>query len=785
MRLQHRCGAMGYAAVLIAAVAAVPTAAQPVTGDVVAVGFRAPVSSGFVIREGQWIPILCELVVNGSDHFEGAVRWERPDLDGDRVAFTARPVTLTRGQGLKRVWCYAVSTREDPTTGGNDLEIVAADGAIINRLPLKPYEVISNDTVLILDISERPLALSEGLGGKGVTEGESASGVRPFYRPLMVAKMAAEELPDRAFGLEAVNIIVWDEPDPAKVSIAQLEALVDWVKGGGQLIVGLGSSWNRVRDSALGKILPVGGSDPTITVRKLDLFFQNFVAGATPATEFPTAIAIPGVKATRGLQLVNDFRPDRSLLNLVVLDSVGSGRVTVVTPPLRPLLAMPLRKEASLASLFMRELIDLTEFAPNFRRAQAEAASSVLSNVYRVYEDLIRPVEFQEAGGLLVFFAMVFVIAYILTATVATWFWLRRRNLTHLSWTFFAVVAVAGSFLSLAAVAVTRGFPRVHSVALIDVESGASQGRATCYFGYRSPFRERLTLSLPGEGNYLRPLTPARRDLGVFATPERYTAVAAGAVLEGALLRSTLKQFEGVWSGPLEGAIRTQLTLRTYGDRVEVTPDSYIRNDMPFPITGGYLLFLDPRLPGSPERAAGAKPHPFRRELAPPGLCVIALRIPELKSGAQLVNIGQAESAELERQLAAWSPDPDPSKPSTPRPDLPTLLSIQTRSTRSALGIQLAGRNIGDVEDAALLVSTRNLHLPCAGADAIDRVGTEISTVGLVDRDISHWLVYGQGVLLLFADDPGPARLHRDGQPVAARSGKSLYRVRVPIQYPK
>jgi hypothetical protein len=48
---------------------------------------------------------------------------------------------------------------------------------------------------------------------------------------------------------------------------------------------------------------------------------------------------------------------------------------------------------------------------------------------------------------------------------------------------------------------------------------------------------------------------------------------------------------------------------------------------------------------------------------------------------------------------------------------------------------------------------------------------------------VMHWLTRGQAVLLLLADSPGPASLHAAGKPLAAQEGRTLYRVRVPINY--
>src|SRR5262245_13133877 len=138
-------------AALLAFVAS-PSRAQPVTGDVATTGFRAPTNSGFVAREGQWLPVMAELMVNGSEHFQGEMRIERPDLDGDRVAYTERPVALTAGGGLTRKWCYAVVNSGDSNGSAGRLDIVGGDGSVVNHLDLKPFDLLPNDTLLILDV---------------------------------------------------------------------------------------------------------------------------------------------------------------------------------------------------------------------------------------------------------------------------------------------------------------------------------------------------------------------------------------------------------------------------------------------------------------------------------------------------------------------------------------------------------------------------------------------------------------------------------------------------------
>ena len=129
-------------------------------------------------------------------------------------------------------------------------------------------------------------------------------------------------------------------------------------------------------------------------------------------------------------------------------------------------------------------------------------------------------------------------------------------------------------------------------------------GRLACrHFGYSSPLRTSVDLSLAGAGCFLRPLSPGPAPTSWYATPQRYAATPANALLESTPLRATLKQFEGLWQGELNGAVRCELTIdRRSG---ELTAGSWLQNDLDVPIAGGYLLYTDPRLPGTPLRAAG------------------------------------------------------------------------------------------------------------------------------------------------------------------------------------
>ncbi|MGH6962136.1 MAG: hypothetical protein ACREE7_16770, partial [Dongiaceae bacterium] len=371
-----------------------------------------------------------------------------------------------------------------------------------------------------------------------------------------------------------------------------LDALKQWVRSGGQLVIGLGASGANVIKSGLAEILPLQGNETTETVRSLPRFLERM---AKPGVnEFHSPIPVVAMPPARGVPTFWDYLPGGRRGGLIVMEMVGSGRVVTVAASLRDLTSVP-PKESPDDRLLLHELFDVNPVSEAFLKSEGEKAFALPMEMMRLFDGLVRPIEFQRTGSLLAFGAVGFVVAYGLLSTIVSWFWLQKQGRAHLSWTVFAVFAVVASAVSLGLVTVASGFERVASVNLVDLQAGSSEARAACWFGYRSPTRQRVDLALAGDGNYLRALSQARANQIYYATPLRYEAVPAKALLADTPMRATLKQFEGFWQGRIDGTIRGQLVADRAADG-SLTPESWIKNELGVEIAGGYLLYLDPRL---------------------------------------------------------------------------------------------------------------------------------------------------------------------------------------------
>ncbi len=764
---------LGVLALAVGGAAAVQ--AQPVQGDVRRVGFEAAVASRFVVRQGQWFPILVELTAQGTQAYDVELRCERVDLDGDRVAYVEPHVVVTPDAGLKRVWCYAVTLKENAGRPVK-LEVIGDDGALLTELSVPPFQSISNDTQLILDISDPRVTWLTGLDRGEVSYSGLDPGNREYYRSICVASVPARDLPDRWWGLEAADVIVWDEPDPDRLSIPQLSALVEWVRNGGQLVVGIGPAWTKIQKSVLAEIMPLTGNQPAVEVPELSAFARRYAGAASEGFETPISVAV-GEPTADALVTFRD-----GPFNLITLRCVGSGRVIATAARLRDLTD----KSLAVSRDFYRQLFDLNRNEPEFK---ANESKELLYNPVLLYEPLIGQIEFRRAAGARVLAAFAFVAAYILLSTFGVWSWLKRHTLTHVSWTAFAAFAIIASLLSLGAVGLTRGVTgTVHSFSFVDLEAGSSAARATAYFGYKSNRRQLVDISLPGEGNYVRPLATGRDLSSDYATPERYDAIAGQALLARTPMRATLKQFEGVWHGHLEGSIRGALTAeRGTG---QITPQSWLQNDLDVEFVGGYLLYIDPRLEGRevgggmPDRVAGLtrsfQDKYYDSKTVPPAVNVLTVEIPRLAPGQKVTGLGAEEYAQYDPKNERWRAAGG--KPDKDQPMLGTLRHRQLEEWVASFGVRVLGRALEESDAAALLASTRDFHLHNRGVKDFTQVGDPITTAGLVDQDVTHWLTRDQAVLLLLADQPGPAQLHLNGRLKEAKEGSSIYRLRIPIQ---
>ncbi|MBL8880242.1 MAG: hypothetical protein JNG88_14080 [Phycisphaerales bacterium] len=745
-----------------------PNSSTNLDVEVVSYGIGAPLEGKYFVRSGQWVPVLVKLTLHTGSPMEVELHCESRDLDGDYVSFVERGVTLTPGsENQKRVWLYTIAQWDSkaplPTISVHDV-----NGGTIARGDITIFSSVSNDTFCVLDVSERPVTRLRSIGSDAAyAESGELGKERPYMRHTVVGRMPYADLPDRWYGLESIDALVWDEPDLSdigKFSSAQIEALKQWVAHGGTLIVGLGSTWSTVRKTPLADILPVKGDGAPVTAKRFPNFFARFTSATTQ--EFSSPIDLAVVQNHNGIPVLFDRADGVTDVSLIVEGKYGSGRVVCTAAPLRMLTNVA-------GDQFFRYLLDVQPASAELAQNERESSLQLLRGFTSLFDLLTQgKIDFRMEGARLDLGAMAFVVAYGIAATLGSWWWLRKHNLTQLSWSVFAVFAVAASALSLLFVVIARGGSRVESIELVDLDSGSGEARAYCWFGMRAGNLPAQQVALPGAANYLRPLARGNQEAGHYATPQRYTSAVDEAALINVPLRAAAKQFEGEWEGQITGSIRTQISVDRGSGQID--PASWIKNDLNSDLQGGILIYLDPR--GDAIRPFGTATDYRQRPQSIVARQALAVEIQPLKAGAQIAGLNAEQYRTIRDERMKWEQNTAANR--GPMPDLDTLFSAQQKS----IGQMTSTLTIATdpAWNAAFLLSTRNLSAHVQESD-YTQLGKPITTRGLTDCDVSHWISQDSGVLIAWSYDPGPVQLHADGRAVRARRGFTVYRVRVPI----
>ncbi|MGE3180201.1 MAG: hypothetical protein AB7N71_01110 [Phycisphaerae bacterium] len=767
---------------------------QVIETEVKRVGFPSSTMSGLITRDGQWVPIIVEMRLPGSGIFEGAIRIVSRDRDGDFVEYMRAPVLLNPEAGKKRFWAYATFDRHRLPPSGYQVDILDSQGAVIAKQDLQPFDVVRNDSAIVLDISQRQVSKLRMLEDRQAELDSLTFSSQKFTLSHVISFMSAEDLPDRWFGLESIDTIVWDLPDPQQITSNQLEAIVEWVRRGGKLVVGIGDAWPRIRDSDLADILPVGGDGALLEAKQLRNFSAAYVRGENEQSpvvkEYATPIAVADVTATRGATVTfrDQVFPGAKPIDLISMKMVGSGRVIAVAASLREMTT--LRVDES----FFNELFDLAERSDAYNKRGVDRFSNMISTAtgagpYNLFDRAVATINFSGKRQLFVLAALAFVAIYGLVATFGSWTYLNRLKKTGMSWTIFAGIAAVASMLGLFAVGATAQFRTgVHAAYVVDLPVDLDGAPATAWgwFGYGSALRQSFSFSLGGRDSYVRPLSMAGTPPSTYATSSRYQSDPIEGTLENVSIRATLKQFEGHWSGNLEGTITGQLIAdRGTG---QLTAASWLRNDLPYAIRGGYILYVDPRSQAGP---LGMLDRPtsgdhWMYDDAPASLNVVSFALPAIGRGDKIDSTAFTKQLnEIESELVKWESRDLSIRSKILRPDLVTLRDLQHYWAHNVFNppIGTSATTMPESATSLLLASTLSLFRSADDRDKFDSVGRMVDPHGLPPLDVGHWLQRGKAVLFLYVDVPADIPLLRNGAPLRAKNGFAIYRVRLPLQY--
>lgn len=200
---------------------------------------------GEALRPGRWTPIFVTTSdPAATDSRPRAVRLElqagqpQPGImtTSGTVAVGPRPTTFT---------LYAPPRDE----GGDELVVVLRDANSGQMLALWPEGTTKERRWARPSVSNRIVAGYIGQGATRLDMLSEAAGNRVAF-----VTLAAAQLPDRPIGLDQLDLLILDRPDLGRLSRDRQQAIVDWVRSGGTLL--LWPSGEPGGSSPLADVLP-------------------------------------------------------------------------------------------------------------------------------------------------------------------------------------------------------------------------------------------------------------------------------------------------------------------------------------------------------------------------------------------------------------------------------------------------------------------------------------------------------------------------------------------------
>lgn len=452
-------------------------AAMPVEIQSLRIGF----GPDNIFKVGAWTPVWVQ-VKGGAEPFNGFMDVVVSDDDGIPTAFR-QSVDVPAGES-RRFTAYA-------RAGGRDTDLVIRfhddKGRWLGersqgRLMAKAPTAIMPDVALILTVGQ-PQGVDQIRTVAGFQHGDSTgSGVATSEVFVIRLDDSEDRLPDRWLGFDGVKTIVIDTGDAASLKLFEGprgEALVEWVKRGGHLVVGVGGNWQAVRDSDLGSILPalLNGQERVQSLESLDTFAGSNKSITPPGTPPRMVVKFEELDERGGKALST-----LANLALIVRGAAGFGRVTLIGVDVD----QPIFAEWPDRGLFWIRALDL-------KRNRAETTSGPVmggggarfyaSGVTDLASQLRVALEQFPRVKLIPFGWVAFLIfLYILAIGPGDYLFLKKvvRRM-ELTWITFPLIVITTSLLAYYAAYQFKGNDLlINKVDLVDVDqvSGLTRGRS-------------------------------------------------------------------------------------------------------------------------------------------------------------------------------------------------------------------------------------------------------------------------------------------------------------------
>jgi hypothetical protein len=738
-------------------------------------GFSDGASS--VVRADYCMPIRVQVSNRTGGRFFGTLQVVGRDRDGETVIHELPGFAVDAGTVDAKQFSFVA---RNPGMYSTSTEISvrlldSKDGRLVAS-ETAPMEYIKESEHLVLDISPQSIkpVIQAALPNDDAMRFRGQ--VRAVYMP-------PDSLPGFWQELEAVDVIVCDQPDSAALGDGSLKVLAQWVRQGGLLVLGPGSL-QSLAASDLGKVLPASPGaarrlppgktrlDGLNTSLTLDLAHEVGAWELLPRPDARTLLTWPNQPVLKQSPAGADPRTSSTLggVALLVRRRVGFGAIVQAGISLRTLLDVS-SKEGMAVGMGTRIKSEIF----GIRTLDAPAENQNSSTLWGIdwpngqgpSELLQGQADFRATGTLLATLLMLLIIVYGLLATVGSWVVLKRRKLTQHSWVVFAAVAVVGSVGAAMLVQSMRGIRAdVKQQSVIDMDGPAGLARIHTFFGLKMPYDARVDVAVTTLGReelppdqqkeaYIRPASDLERATGdSFAVKRDYTIRYGQTQLPAVPVRATVKQFESCWYGPTSGTILASLTVAPGG---QLAGGSWIANNTDMDLRECYLIY--------------ARTNSLTRSQRDGLIDVVRLdALPAGKSrrDLDLAMPSDAASTRLDTVTRQW------------------LSNTAVQSTRRGHEPPVDRSDGSRGLTAAMVSLLSDLPSESPGGYMQGQSG-KIKPFTELPREGARWLdlrnvLDGRSALLVgLAHSPGLIRLTVDGRSVVPSSGECIVRVVLPL----
>ena len=483
-------------------------------------------------RPNCWTPLRVKLRATTNEPQSLRLVVVQEDLDKDPVNFWL-PITLSpnidgSANDAQYRWMYFIPFIGQPGTAG-------PGGFGLNRdemgRNLRVYVATEKGKrIAQLSVDRLNPTLIDGGFGPGsergtrlvlVVRGENAlsspahlhavfgAGPRGIMESMRFVFIDQGALPDRAIGYQSVDAVLWLNEDPARLSEPAMNALGEWVREGGRMVV----CQNRekvatVASGKFGQLVPVTfpETDPVRTLnfaQGLDTLraiaephlgqfprYKREVAGVDPWWGLRDN-KFPFVRATikRGAS-VEVWADEEHRTPYLVRWAVGAGSVGWVAQDLGDP-AFSRAKPTTNPSMIERDetwwgWAPIWDRVFDFRQRTLPPGlqgREAFGTEWRGLEDARRSVDVSTAiargmelptrGAALVGLAVLFFVGYWVLAGPGSYILLSKRKMGTWSWVGFAACAVGATALTVAVVKVVlRGAPQLQHVSFVRIAPG-------------------------------------------------------------------------------------------------------------------------------------------------------------------------------------------------------------------------------------------------------------------------------------------------------------------------